>query len=88
MGLNKIDTFVELTTHMPTEYFGDGNGPQYSYRLTGMIVHKGRSIASGHYIAYVIIDGSWYEATDRTVTEVSWQTMRKLQAYMLFYERL
>jgi len=25
---------------------------QYDYRLTGVIVHQGRSISSGHYTSY------------------------------------
>ena len=63
-GLQKIDTFVHFPIHFTTEYIRDGNGRQLSYRLTGMIVHKGPSIAEGHYIAYVLIDGNWYEAND------------------------
>ena len=64
----------------------DENGEQITYRLTGMIRHTGYSIAAGHYIAYVLIDGDWYEANDECVRLVSWPTVRSLQAYMLFYE--
>ena len=86
--IEKIDTFVAFTTELTTEYISDGNGQQMTYRLTGMIRHTGSSIASGHYISYVLIDGNWYEANDKHMTEVSWQTVRTLQVYMLFYERL
>ena len=87
-GLEKIDTFVHFPIQLTTEYIRDGNGRQLSYRLTGMIVHKGPSIAEGHYIACVLIDGNWYQANDKIVTEVSLQTVRTFQAYMLFYVRI
>ena len=87
-AIEKIDTFVEFPTEFTIEYIRDVNGQQMSYRLTGMIRHTGSSIESGHYIAYVLIDGSWYEANDAQMTEVSWQTIRKLQVYVLFYERV
>ena len=53
-----------------------------------MIRHTGTSIGSGHYIAYVLIDGKWYEADDELMTEVSWQSICTLHVYILFYERL
>ena len=87
-GFEKIDTFVEFLTELTTEHIRDRNGQQMRYRLSGMIRHTGSSIASGHYIAYVLIDGHWYEANDSSMRQVSWQTVRRLQVYMLFYERL
>ena len=85
---DKIDTFVEFPKELTTEYIRDGNGQQMSYRLTGMIRHTGSSIESGHYIAYVLIDGKWYEADDELMTEVSWHSVCTLHVYILFYERL
>ena len=87
-GLEKIDTFVEFPIELTTEYIRDGNGQQTTYRLTGMVFHGGPSIAQGHYISYVLIDGNWYEANDTVMKPVLWETMRLLQAYMLFYVRL
>ena len=52
-----------------------------------MIRHAGVSIEAGHYIAYVLIDGEWYEANDERMGLVSWPIVRSLQAYMLFYQR-
>ena len=86
-GVVKIKTLVEFTTELSTVCIRDGNGEQSTYRLTGMIRHTGYSIASGHYIAYVLIDGEWIEANDESMLLVSWPTVRSLQAYMLFYER-
>ena len=86
-GIVKIQTLVELTTELSTDWIIDGNGQQIRYRLTGMIRHTGSSIAAEHYIAYVLIDGNWYEANDERMGLVTWATVRSLQAYMLFYER-
>ena len=58
------------------------------YRLTGVIIHRGETIAYGHYYAYVLVDGKWFMANDTIVTEVCWETVRTEEAYLLFYERL
>ena len=84
----KIDTFVEFMTVLATEHIRDRNGLRMRYRLVGIIRYTGPSIQFGHYISYVLINGSWYEANDRILTHVSWQTVRRLKVYMLFYERL
>ena len=85
--IEKIHTVVEFTTELSTDYIRDDNGQPMRYRLTGMIRHTGDSIASGHYIAYLLIDGNWYEANDSVIKQVSWQTVRSLQTYMMFYQR-
>ena len=78
---------MEFWTELSTGCIRDDNGQEITYRLTGMIRHKGPSIAAGHYLAYVLIDGDWYEANDKRTRQVSWPTVRSMQAYMLFYER-
>ena len=78
---------MEFTTELCTVCIRDGNGQPITYRLTGMIRHTGVSIEAGHYIAYVLIDGDWYEANDESMRQVSWPTVRSLQAYMLLYQR-
>ena len=83
--LGKIHTFVEFTAKLTIAYIRDDNGQPIKYRLTGMIRHTGESIASGHYIAYLRINGNWYEANDSVMKQVSWQEVRSLQAYMMFY---
>ena len=78
---------MEFTTELSTDCIRDGNGQPITYRLTGMIRHTGVSIEAGHYIAYVLIDGDWYEANDESMRQVSWPTVRSLQAYILLYQR-
>ena len=85
---SKIHTFVGFTTELRSAHIKDGNGQQMTYSLTGFIRHTGETIAAGHYIAYVQISGKWYEANDSHIRELSWETVRTLQAYLLFYERI
>ena len=86
-GLDKIDTFVEFHTDFGTHYITDENGQQVTYRLTGLILHTGISIAAGHYLSYFLVDGKWYKADDSETCEVSWQEVRQLRIYILFYAR-
>ena len=88
VGFDKIETFVEFHTDFLTHYITDENGQQVTYRLTGVIVHTGISIAAGHYISYFCKDGSWYQSSDKDMREVSWQEVRYLNVYILFYQRL
>ena len=57
------------------------------YRLKAVITHEGASIRVGHYVAYFSVNGEWYEANDSVVKETDWETVRKLQVYVLFYQR-
>ena len=87
-GFDKIDTFVEFYTDFETHYITDENGQQVTYQLTGLIFHRGFSIAAGHYMSYFLVDGNWIKANDTEMTEVSWQEVRQLKVYILFYQRL
>ena len=84
----EIVTFLKFTTELRTVHIRDGNGQQMRYRLTGIIRHSGESIAHGHYIAYFSINGKWFEANDSHIRELSWETVRSLRAYVLFYQRI
>ena len=53
-----------------------------------MVVHQGSSIAQGHYIGYVRRSHNWYKTNDEDVRAVSWQTVKKKNAYILFYEEI
>ena len=85
---SKTESFVGFTTELGSEHIRDGNGQQMIYRLTGLIAHVGPSIAAGHYISYFASNGKWYEANDSLVTEIDWEIVRKLQAYLFFYQQL
>jgi len=60
----------------------------YAYRLTGVLVHSGRSTHSGHYFSFVRSPaGAWFLMDDETVRSVSEKTVLQQRAYMLFYTR-
>jgi len=56
--------------------------------LTGVLVHWGATVGSGHYVAFVKAqDGTWHETNDDVVTAMSFADVRRQQAYILFYTR-
>lgn len=60
------------------------------YRLNSVLVHEGRTVASGHYIAYCRQpNGKWAEYDDECVRSVPMETvLNQSSAYMLVYSRL
>ncbi|KAG8048020.1 hypothetical protein GUJ93_ZPchr0008g11846 [Zizania palustris] len=67
-----------------------------SYRLVGVIEHRGPSTNVGHWVAYVRASSeqpdwgssSWFCASDADIKEVSVEEVLKCEAYLLFYERI
>lgn len=57
------------------------------YDLAGLIVHHGKSVSGGHYTAYVVEDDHWLHCNDSQVTCSDEETVKKCQAYVLFYSR-
>ncbi|PNW88012.1 hypothetical protein CHLRE_01g010800v5 [Chlamydomonas reinhardtii] len=59
------------------------------YNLTGVLVHQGSSLHSGHYYAFVRDAGDrWALMNDSAVTPLaSFAEVSREQAYMLFYTR-
>ena len=64
------------------------NEQHQAYRITGVVVHKGPSIAAGHYISYVYSEGIWLETNDSSIREVQWEAVKNMRVYLLFYLRL
>lgn len=60
------------------------------YRLCSVIVHEGRSISSGHYIAHCRQpDGTWETYDDEYINRISErQVLKDPSAYVLVYTRL
>jgi ubiquitin C-terminal hydrolase len=69
------------------------------YRLCGVLVHHGATVASGHYTSFVRYRGAeggvgegasecWVSIDDSRVSVVSASTVLAQQAYMLFYSRM
>ncbi|CAB9499549.1 Inactive ubiquitin carboxyl-terminal hydrolase 17-like protein [Seminavis robusta] len=56
------------------------------YELVGVLVHQGSTCDSGHYLAYVRMNGQWFKCNDSEVTKVDVKTVLKQQAYILMYQ--
>lgn len=67
---------------------GSAGGGQ-RYRLTGMVVHEGASVDSGHYIAVVRYGGAgpWWCASDTAVRPVPATGLDAFNPYLVFYTR-
>ncbi|CAM9838465.1 unnamed protein product [Ectocarpus sp. 12 AP-2014] len=66
------------------------SGPERwaNYDLTGVVVHSGKTMSSGHYFAYVRSSaGCWARMNDSVVTKVTLDTVLRDKAYVLFYTR-
>ncbi|XP_047044773.1 ubiquitin carboxyl-terminal hydrolase 45-like [Lolium rigidum] len=67
-----------------------------SYRLVGVIEHRGLCLNSGHYIAYVRASrkqqgsgpSSWVFVSDSIIQRVTLEEVRRCDPYILFYERI
>lgn len=64
-------------------------GSSMTYRLMSIIEHRG-SAHGGHYVTYRRNRSgdasSWFVVSDDNVTAISWEEVRRSQAYMLIYE--
>ncbi|CAL8075662.1 unnamed protein product [Calicophoron daubneyi] len=70
--------------------FGSNNSGYYD--LQGVISHQGRTSSSGHYVAWVKVEGNWMKFDDDVVTQVTSEDILKLSgggdwhcAYVLLY---
>lgn len=57
-----------------------------TYGLRGMLVHRGHTCASGHYVAFVLRKGEWFECNDSVVTKVDQEVVLSQRGYILIYE--
>ena len=87
-GLQKINNFVRFPEHASIKYKIDDNEYNQQYRVMGVVVHIGPSIAQGHYVCYVRAGENWMKANDETVTTVRFKSVRRKKAYLLFYEQM
>lgn len=63
------------------------NGPAQNYNLTAILVHEGSTPNSGHYKAYIRVDGQTYCCDDHRITRIDQQAWDRAvqQGYMYFY---
>lgn len=61
---------------------------QTRYALSGVLVHSGHSVSSGHYTCFVRAgNGLWHGCDDDHVSQVSERVVLAQRAYILFYVR-
>jgi hypothetical protein len=86
--LNQMVAYNETLDLTPYVSSPGASGAACRYRLTGVVVHSGGSMGSGHYYAYVRSGaGTWHRIDDSSVSTTSLQHALGQQAYILFYVR-
>ncbi|KAF8389254.1 hypothetical protein HHK36_025947 [Tetracentron sinense] len=63
---------------------GDGSDMSTEFELFAVVTHSGK-LESGHYVTYLRLRNQWYKCDDAWITEVSEQTVRASQGYMMYY---
>jgi ubiquitin carboxyl-terminal hydrolase 36/42 len=81
-ALKKIEDFLEFPTELRVHN-------QLEYRLYALILHDGRQISHGHFVACVRDNnGIWYRADDVCVYRIKEEVVFGLCPYVLFYKRV
>jgi ubiquitin C-terminal hydrolase len=75
-------------THNSIKYNIQNNDYNTQYQLTCIVVHIGASIAVGHYVAYIRAGELWFKMNDSKVKTVTWSTVKRQKAYLLFFEQI
>jgi len=85
----KLDNFVQFQKELSlTDACTDKNSCS-SYYIRAIVVHRGKTLSSGHYVAYArTIAKPWVEFDDRKCTVVNWDYVKKQNAYLLFYDQV
>lgn len=83
--------FLDMTEYCDTESIPKGKKQlPVKYQLISVVVHEGRSLSSGHYIAHCKQpDGSWATYDDEYINKITEKdVLNETNAYYLLYTRL
>lgn len=58
-----------------------------NYRLYSVVIHAGKDVKSGHYMAFCKVQGEWFKFNDENVKAVSESSVIVDNATILFYEK-
>ncbi|CAH2354184.1 hypothetical protein CLIB1423_15S00474 [[Candida] railenensis] len=86
---SKMKQPVSYPKYLDLSQFSTSLSPT-KYQLTSVIVHEGRSISSGHYVAHCLQpDGSWANYDDEYINKINErEALKDPSAYFLVYTRL
>ncbi|KAK6454987.1 ubiquitin-specific protease [Scheffersomyces xylosifermentans] len=87
---SKVKQSINYSNYLDlTRYTVDKRHPA-KYKLTAVIVHEGRSISSGHYIAHCLQpDGTWATYDDEYINKIDERmALSDPSAYVLIYTKL
>ena len=87
-GQEKVKDYVQFEQTLSTKEVSVPGDQHNMYTIFGIIVHLGETMSSGHYKAYVKTHLGWREFDDDEVNIVSWDFVKRLQAYVIFYTKL
>ena len=84
----KISHEIEIPFTLDISQFA--NEPINPYNLFAVVVHRGESASSGHYIAYVKENNQWYLCNDmiiKNMSQVNVHNEINKDGYILFYQK-
>jgi ubiquitin C-terminal hydrolase len=81
--LRKIEDYVKFPNILAVGNEG------ILYQLYGLIVHEGKVINHGHFMAFVRDQNDvWYRADDMCVFKATTEAVMLSRPYLLFYKRV
>lgn len=85
------ETFINSNSNKKTNYFRFNNTinlNRINFEKIGYIIHLGKSVNSGHYIAIIKKNRTWYQANDSRIEEIDINTIDKTYfPSLVFYKR-
>ncbi|CAD6187331.1 unnamed protein product [Caenorhabditis auriculariae] len=93
MDKDEAKKFKDNGEVLPSEFEDDiGSNNSGFYELQAVVSHKGRTVKSGHYVAWIKSEGKWLLCDDENVTPVDAENVLKTSgggdwhtAYILLY---
>ena len=83
----KLNTKVHYQEELSLPCQLSSIGVTANYQLKGVIEHRGENAGNGHYATYALDGNQWFEWNDELGKPVTWETVEKAEAYILFWER-
>lgn len=80
------DSPLDLGPFLTKLHTADCAPPNHLYELNAVINHHG-SLTCGHYTAHIKHGGNWFHCDDHLITPVDLDTVKRSEAYILFYKR-